>query len=278
MYECGNELYFAISENKDRRLYSANFCRDRMCPSCQQRRSKVIFHQVHGVCESIGEAHPTYKYLLLTLTVPNVPIEKLSSKMAQMGAAWLKLSRRIRFKKSVKGWFRTMEITYNSKAKTYHPHYHILLCVPSSYFTKGYIPHGEWLSLWQDVMNDESITQVDVRKIKANVNRENSTDISSACAEVGKYATKPSDYLDKVDTVDMFVANKTVVCELAKVIKGKKLIAYGGLMLKHFKLLDLKDAESKDVDLVNIADQEDEFKGAYKQAFYWNIGLTNYIS
>ena len=31
------------------------------------------------------------------------------------------------------GYIRKLEITYNSK-DTYHPHYHVLICVDKSYF------------------------------------------------------------------------------------------------------------------------------------------------
>jgi len=275
MYQCGDFLSFMVNESKDKKLYKANFCRDRMCPACQQRRSRVVFHQVKAVCESIAVSSPSFKYLLLTLTVPNVPISGLNDKMKQMVKAWFKLSRRALFKKSVKGWFRTMEITYNSKSKTYHPHFHILLCVPSGYFKKSYISHSRWLSLWQDVMNDDSITQIDVRKIKPNKNRVGVSALSSAAAEVGKYATKPSDYIKKVDTVDQYIADALIVGELAKIIKGKKLIAYGGLMLEHVKLLDLKDAEQSD--LIKTGDEDESFKGVYTHTYHWNIGLTNYI-
>ena len=275
MFQCGDFLTFMVNEAKDMRLYKANFCRDRMCPACQQRRSRVVFHQVKDVCNSIVKAHPTYKYLLLTLTVPNVPIEDLNSKILEMGKAWLKLSRRVIFKKSVKGWFRTIEITYNAKTNTYHPHYHILLCVPSNYFTKNYIAQSKWLELWQDVMNDYSITQVDIRKIKPNPKKTGSDAISSASAEVGKYATKPSDYLKKTNTVDEYIADSKVVNELAKIIKGKKLIAFGGLMLEHVKLLDLQDVDESD--LIKTGDEEESFKGVYTHTFHWNIGFTNYI-
>ena len=278
MFDCGQFLTFAVSEAKDMRLYRANFCRDRMCPACQQRRSRIIFHQVKNVCNSILAQNPTYSFLLLTLTVPNVRIDELSSKISEMGKAWGKLVKRVRFKRSIKGWFRTLEITYNSKTQTYHPHYHILLCVPSGYFKKSYIKQAEWLELWRDVMKDEFITQVDIRKVKPNSKRADSTAISSACAEVGKYATKPSDYLKKVDSPDKYIANAEIVTDLVKIIKGRKLIAYGGIMLEHSVLLEQEDVESDDIDLIKVGDEDEDFRAAYVQTFHWNIGLTNYIA
>ena len=61
MEDCGSNLQFAVSKIGDIRLYRADFCRDRMCPGCQKRRSLVVFHQVKNVCQSIHNDYPTYK-------------------------------------------------------------------------------------------------------------------------------------------------------------------------------------------------------------------------
>ena len=53
MFECGSTLEFATDNHGNMRLVRALFCRDRMCPSCQKRRSMAIFHQVKAVCQSV---------------------------------------------------------------------------------------------------------------------------------------------------------------------------------------------------------------------------------
>lgn len=35
---------------------------------------------------------------------------------------------------------------------TYHPHFHILLAVPTNYFSKNYIKQSEWTDMWQRAM------------------------------------------------------------------------------------------------------------------------------
>ena len=62
------------------------------------------------------------------------------------------------------------------------------------------------------------ITQVDVRKVKPNPKRKGSTSIESAAAEVGKYATKPSNYIAKFN--DDYIASGDVVNDLAIALKG----------------------------------------------------------
>jgi plasmid rolling circle replication initiator protein Rep len=277
MFECGSYLTFSHNNHGERRLITANFCKDRMCPACQKRRSLVVFHQVKNVCKAIAKDNPTYKYLLLTLTVPNVCIDELGDKISDMAKAWGRLTKRVEFKKGVKGWFRTLEVTTNHDRGDYHPHYHVLLCVQSNYFAKNYIKQERWLELWQESMRDDSITQVDVRRVKPNPKKTGSDAVSSGAAEVAKYATKPSDYILKIPSKERYIAVEKTVQDLAKGIAKRKLVAFGGIMLEYSKLLDLKDVDCDSIDLVNTDGDSDQIDAVATQIFKWNIGFNNYI-
>ena len=293
MFDCGSSLSFAVSANNDMRLYRANFCRDRMCPACQKRRSLVLFHQVRNICQSIQNENPTYKYLMLTLTVPNVKAENLSDEIKHLMKSWDRLTKRKEFKSKIKGWFRALEVTYNSDRDDYHPHFHILLCVSSNYFKKNYITQARWLELWQEATRYPQITQVDIRAIKPNKKRQfknqlNLIDspageinpdidsVSSAAAEVAKYAVKPSDYLTKLDD-GSWVADKLIVNQLAESLNYKRLVAFGGIMREHLQKLKLADVDSSEIDLINIEGDKAAIDAVMIKVFRWNIGFSNYI-
>lgn len=276
MASCGSCLLFAVGSSGEKRLYRANFCKDRMCPACQKRRSLVLFHQVRNICQSIQNENPTYKYLLLTLTVPNVKADRLPDELKHLMKSWDRLSKRKEFKTRIKGWFRALEITYNEKRDDYHPHFHVLLCVPSNYFKKDYISHARWLELWQESTKYPNITQVDIRAIKPNPKRPESDAISSAAAEVGKYATKPSDYVGRTSGGG-FRADKKVVNQLASALVRKRLIAFGGLMKEHAEKLKLADIESNEIDLINVDGDSETIDAVMVQVFRWNVGFGNYI-
>lgn len=275
MFDCGSDLQFAVSATGVQKLYRANFCKDRMCPACQRRRSLVIFHQVKNVCQSIQNENPTFKYVLLTLTVPNVPAERLSDEVKHLAKSWDRLSKRVEFKNSIKGYFRATEVTYNGERDDYHPHLHVLLCVPSNYFAKNYIKQSRWLELWQESTRYPNITQVDVRAIKPNPKRSGSDSISSAAAEVGKYATKPSQYVTRVPN-GSYVAFKKVVNELAKGIARKRLISYGGIMKTHFENLGLESVENENANLIDVDGNSDSIEAVYRVIYQWNVGIGNY--
>ena len=118
----------------------------------------------------IEAEHPKARWILLTLTVPNPPVNELRATLGRMNKAWQRLSQRKAFK-PVLGWIRATEVTQEDEKKGgrpdyAHPHFHCLLLVPQSMFGKDYIKHAEWLQLWRDCYRDQSITQVDVRAIK----------------------------------------------------------------------------------------------------------------
>lgn len=260
---CGTELSFAYAISpdgvisEDAKLHSANFCKDRLCPMCAWRRSYKIFGQVSRIMEYIGDK---YEYLFLTLTVPSVPAEELSQTISRLVRAWSNLIRQKPFKTAVRGFFRALEVTRNndpdSKSyKLYHPHFHVVLAVPKKYFTDWYITRDQWLEMWRKAYKDDSITQVDIRKAKSKDAyqkagaQEAINMLTSAVAEIAKYAVKDIDYIYESDPE----LTDEIVTTLAGALARRRLTAYGGCFDEAFQKLKLDDAE--DGDLVHINDE-----------------------
>lgn len=231
-------------------LHNANFCRDRLCPMCSWRRSYKIFAQVSKIMNHIADK---YNFLFLTLTVPNVDADSLSDTIMDLNKSWDRLTKLKRFKSSVCGFFKSLEVTRNKKNGTYHPHFHIVLAVPLDYFqTDKYIPRDEWLSLWRKATRNPSITQVDIRKAKNKHNSESCSAVaalSSAVAEIAKYAVKSSDYLFQDKSL-----TDSIVYTLSVALGGRRLCSFGGIFAEIQKQLQLDDVE--DGDLVHINDDK----------------------
>ena len=47
-----------------------------------------------------------------------------------------------------------------------HPHYHALLLVKPSYFTKNYIKQSEWVEMWQKALRADYAPSVNVKTVK----------------------------------------------------------------------------------------------------------------
>ena len=172
-----------------RKLSSAHFCKIRMCPCCQKRRSFKAGETMLAVAEEALMRRPTLKFLFLTLTVPNVVLGELSDTLIHITQSWNRLMNRKKVKRIIKGYHRAIEITYNADREDYHPHMHVILAVNSKYFkTTDYITQEDWLGMWQQSTRQSEITQVDIRKIKQG--GKGGYELASAVSEACKYSLK----------------------------------------------------------------------------------------
>lgn len=281
MFNCGSNLKFVVDSLGNHKLIGADFCKIRMCPGCQRRRSVKVYHSILKVASEMRRRNPSIEFLFLTLSRSNVDGESLSGEVTELLESWKRLSRRSEFKRISKGWFRSLEVTYSKHHQNYNPHIHALIAVPSYYFSgKTYIKHSRWLELWRESMRDKSIMNIDVRKVKPNPKRKDSTDIAASAAEVAKYASKPGDYLKKRYGSDgeYYVVTGHILLTISDALKGRRLQQVGG----DFKLikseLQLEDEENSD--LVDLgSDDEDPLMGAVKEILYrWNPVVRNYMS
>ena len=198
---CGDFCMFLATEKYDKmKLYKANFCGNRFCPTCAKRKSLKDMVALECMTKWIIEEKKR-RFIFLTLTVPNVCADALDNKIREMNYAFDKFVRRHMFKSRAKGYVKKLELTYNKKANTYHPHFHILIAVSSRYFVdeNQYLTRDKWLNEWQIVMNDTDISQVDIRTFKNKDGKE-----QKAILELTKYIAKDSDYMKTDDAFITF--------------------------------------------------------------------------
>lgn len=293
VFFCGDYLEFADTPDGFK-LYDARFCRDRLCPMCSWRRSYKIFGQISQIMDLIaGE----YEFLFLTLTVVNCKGSELSATISKMQKAWTKYfvsNNRVnqRAKNVIKGYFKALEVTHNLNKRsksydTYHPHFHIILAVNKSYFTsRDYIKQDEWLEMWCKAYGDPNITQVDVRKCKSKSNiqagEQYVKSLSSAVAEVAKYAVKSSSYVGYFDndgyprTYSSAVVDSSVSA-LTAGLRHRRLCEFGGVFRDARDKLKLDDCENGD--LIHIDDYKLRSDVAYAIYRYgWSCGAYKLIS
>ena len=72
--DCGNMLIY-----QGNRLVNALFCKVRLCPLCSWRRAIKICMQTRQILESMLRMKQNFKFLFLTLTIPNVTDDELQS-------------------------------------------------------------------------------------------------------------------------------------------------------------------------------------------------------
>lgn len=157
--ECSQNLEFGwvlVSTETGKmklRLKYAQFCRVRHCPICQWRRSLMWVARFFDALPRIYSAYPDMRYIMLTLTVRNCSILELRSVVDCMAKSFQRLSQRKDF--PALGFVRTLEVT-RGKDGSCHPHFHVLIAVPSSYFVgRSYLSEDKWSLLWLESLHLE---------------------------------------------------------------------------------------------------------------------------
>lgn len=259
MKECANWLSFVRKEDGTMKLHDARFCRVRLCPVCQWRRSLKTFAQMSQVLDVATS--DGYQFIFLTLTMKNCSGSDLSNELTHLLLSFNRLMKYKDIQKAVKGFYRGCEVTHNVNTDEYHPHIHAILAVRSGYFGGTmYLSQARWTELWQRALQVEYTPIIDVRKCKGG---------SKAIAEACKYAVKPSDILNFDDwemTVD-------TLRTLDSALEKRRFVGLGGCIKEIHKRLHLDDIE--DGDLVHVESVETEQATEEEIIFFWN-GYSQY--
>lgn len=147
---------------------------------------------------------------------------------------------------------RKLEVTYNQNRNDFHPHFHVIIAVDKKYFkSRNYISKQRLLVMWQNAMNDDTITQVDIRKISADDNK--------AISEIAKYTAKDSDYMKSQEVFDYFY----------KALKNRQVVTYGGAFKEALVLFKNGELDKyKEIDYTEYV---------YQIIFKWNRSFAEYI-
>jgi len=263
---CGQELEFEVDgETGEKRLKQAHFCRERLCPMCQWRRSLKIICQVGKVMDRAQEDYKDLVPIFLTLTVRNCKGDNLGGELDAMFKGWHLLFRRRKLKRFAKGWFRALEVTYNEDADTYHPHLHAIVMVDKSYFSgSDYMKTEEWVQMWGESLRADYRPVCYLRKIRSGKGKR------KAVAEVAKYTLKDASIFGGEEAkVDKLVS------VLGSALKGRRLYAFGGLLKDLAKQMCLEGLEEGDF---IHGDEQVRFDLAELiEKYSWSFGLSNYL-
>lgn len=260
MEDCANYLSYALMSCKDSgefqlKLRNANLCHCRQCFICNWRRSLMYYARFFESFPKIAQEHPKARWVLMTLTVQNMPVESLRSSLTDMNEAWKRFVKRKEFK-PVLGWIRSTEVTQEKKRKNYaHPHFHVLMMVRPSFFTKDYTKQSRWLDVWRECMRDPSISSLDVKAVKG--------DMRSGAVE----ALKAFNYSIKPDTADH---SPEWLLEYFEQVHKRRFLATGGVLKNVLKKIDSETTDEMIFTQDNPMPSETEMAEEKKLYFQWD--------
>jgi plasmid rolling circle replication initiator protein Rep len=276
MKQCSPYLDFALIFDDNGflvpKLQLAHFCKVRLCPICQWRKSMMWQAKALKIIPKVVEENPKSRFIFMTLTVKNCELSELRDTLTWMHNSWRKLVKRKEWA-GVDGWVRSVEVT-RSADDTAHPHYHALLMVKPSYFGGNYyVSQAQWTKTWQDCLAVPYTPIVDVRAVRPGKREKGGEGVlmSSAICETFKYSVKPSECLVTHQTLKL--TNQEWLAGLTSQLFKTRAIATGGVLKQY-----LKDLENEPEDLIH-ADEDglvpvDE--ESPRLAFGWREDLKRY--
>lgn len=267
---CSDVVTFLQDAAGKRKLKSANFCRVRVCPMCNWRRSMKLFSQVSAITDAILMEKKA-RFIFVTLTIRNVEGYELARTITKMNQSFKYLTSKGQtfapakgLKKSLLGYMKAEEITYNSKMKTFHPHIHAIFEMKPEYFHgNGYLTKKAWVELWRSALGVDYDPSLDVRAIKGRT--------AKAVAEVAKYPVKMDTVLKIKDKQQAALA----LIQLYQAIFGRRLVTFGGDFRDYKRKLALDDVESGD--LVHVESEQNGFNPVAQVLFKYHADVGAYI-
>lgn len=229
-------------------ITSANFCRDRMCPTCAWRLSLKRYAEIMAMVGYLNDLED-YNVGFLTLTVRNCQPHLLGETLKRMSQDWNRLNSRRAFSRMCEGWARSVEVTYNPEAGTFHPHYHVIMLIKGDYDLAHY--QVTFRDEWQAAARLAYRPITDFREVRSHKEtaeiagddaaagfftadqfRPDSAVLSGALLEISKYCFKPSDF----QTIPVRDFREMVLG-----LKGLRMCAFGGVLKDARKALDMKE-------------------------------------
>lgn len=274
-------------------VHELHTCKVRSCPFCQhakQERRKLDFMPVVPKAMAL---HPKARWVFLTLTVRNPRVEDTAKTLDEMAKAWKRFVKRPEMEPAI-GWVRMTEITVPMQESTTgkaepvlthcHPHYHILMMVPSSWFGRHYVKQSRWQEIWSECLQDPNLkdantgqANIDIRAVKpkGEATGDISQDMHAAITETFKYAVKGSDLVLSADWT----------AEIAIQTNRKRNIAFGGLLktlVRESKedsasLTEALNAESDEGETVNAGKLAELKAGTVIIGFRWDAMQRRYV-
>lgn len=159
-------------------------CKDRFCMFCAGVKAAKNLRILIKTFDKLNiENDNGIRYRFITLTVPNVDINNLRNQIQAMTKAFNSLNARYKKAGLWNGYYKSLEITYNEKNNTYHPHLHII--------ADGiYIPQDELSRNWYNAAIKHGIMNIPKNM---NDNKKLNVHIQATIKpwELCKYVVKP---------------------------------------------------------------------------------------
>lgn len=249
--ECSKLLVFESGKTKDGKeavqLKHAMHCNVRLCLVCQHQKSKKRQRSFVDLLPLVEMDYKDYAWLFLTIALKNVKPTEVREEFKRLNESLNRAKKRKDW--PAVGWIVSREIT-RGKDGSAHPHLHVMLLVPPSYFsTTAYMPHKKWLEFISDTFRINYEPAVRIQRIGGRDDGSGSylERMRKAVLEVFKYTVKSQDLLED--------SNWTL--EITDQLHNLRAISTGGVLRKYYKKLEEDTLDDVEVERWFIPDEDE---------------------
>ena len=211
--------------------------------------------------------------------------EHLGESLGKLTEAWDRFRKQRQIERSIKGWFRAIEITrgdgITKEDKGYHPHIHAILAVDQDYFSRASRKAGKYLNQedlilrWQKALRVDYLPSVSIEVAKVKKKRGGKESATVAAAkEAAKYPVKDAEYIDPKLPEDRAIE---ILRDYTEALRRRRLMAFGGWMKDAARKLDAEDLED-DKDLIHV--DKDDIRAdlvVMVESYGWHFGAGDFI-
>lgn len=227
MAHCSDVLEYKYCTDCDKlQVVRANLCRDRFCSVCQWRLALQRYAAMSRILDGIGNGYPEASYSLVTLTVRNCAPAELAKTVERINAAWHLCSNQRHIKSIIMGYAKSLELTYNRRTRTLHPHAHIIIMWADK---EAQAHAGALVEAWLRACDKHSLTANIAAQNAQEIQAEEGDSLRGAILETYKYAVKSKEVISMP---------QDVMAEVVKQWANKRLVSYGGKIKEYAKLTE----------------------------------------
>lgn len=267
---CGTYLELE-NQNGIAKITSGNFCHDKFCALCSRIRSMKRYSQMMNVLNVLRDKGIIYGNNeviigMITLTQKNVPINELQKELESLSTGIKRLTQTKVWKESIYGYAKSLEITYNKKSKTYHPHYHFLVV----WDKEKYIQHSKTIQyLWKRSLRLKYFPECHITEAYGE-----NTNLSKIINECLKYNIKASKENATPLYSDLSVNDFST---LLQALKHKRFVSYNGIIADIRRQLRYADEDTDKSCNVSINDDITLPQEVHKIVLHWSESQQQYI-
>jgi hypothetical protein len=127
--------------------------------------------------------------------------------------------------KRSRGWARAIEITYNEKQRSLHPHYHVIVMFDGQSDADLYA-----MQIIKDWLDLNKTCSYKAQSVKTIAKKDLDSDIVKPALEVFKYSTKDD---------DLYNMPLNIFREFVFQVSNKRMVSFGGWLKECKKLLEV---------------------------------------